>query len=65
MRLTIELDEATIKKAVLDHVETVYGIKIPEGDLIIQVKSKQNYKSEWEVAAFRGSVTHTKLANHD
>ena len=49
-KITIEVDEKTLRQLVAAHFEK-YGIS-PD-DVVIEVKSQQNYKSEWERAAFR------------
>ncbi len=52
----IEINEATLKRLVCDYLTEVLGASIEEKDIQIQTKSKQNYKSEWETAAFRAVV---------
>lgn len=54
MNIKIELDENDIKKLILHHLRVRLGsVALNEKDVIIEVKSKQNYKSEWEKASFR------------
>ena len=56
--INIEITEAKLKELVLCWLrETVVDCNINPEDVIIEVKSKQNYRSEWEVAAFRARVT--------
>ena len=53
--LQVKLNEDAIRAAIREYIERKYDMVIPHNcKLIIEVKSKQNYKSEWEVAAFRG-----------
>jgi hypothetical protein len=58
MKLKIDLSEDDIRVAVKEYVEHIYGMTIGPGKatLTIEVKSKQNYKSEWENASYRGQL---------
>ncbi len=57
MHLRIELTEADLRKLVFRHVcEKLGSVGLIETDVKIEVKSKQNWKSEWEEAAFRAVV---------
>lgn len=48
-RLVISLGEETLKMLILDYLREKLGnVDLSIDDLNIQVKSKQNYKSEWE-----------------
>ena len=54
MNITIEIDEQALKQLVVNELERRLGeIIVCKEDVCIQVKSKQNYKSEWETASFR------------
>jgi hypothetical protein len=54
MKINIEIDEQTIKQLILDYIQDKLGnIPIASADVSIMVKSKQNYKSTWEVADFK------------
>lgn len=56
MNLKIEISEKDLRELVRRHLEEKLGslpLK-PEG-IRIEVKSKQNYRSEWEPAAFRAT----------
>ena len=56
MYIKIEIDEKTLKGLVYDHLRNQLGDMPMNIDKIqIQVKSKQNYKSEWETAAFKAT----------
>ncbi len=58
MHLRIELTEAELRELVCEHLRAKLGsIELDERDVRIEVKSKQNWKSEWEEAAFRAVVT--------
>lgn len=60
MNLHLELTEADLKKLILDEInERLNGLPVTEHEIRIEVKSKQNYKSEWEAASFRASVNYT------
>ena len=56
-KLYIELDENKLTELIIDYLSEhmgINGITIEEID--IQVKSKQNYSSEWERAAFKAVI---------
>lgn len=57
MKLTIELTEKEIRTALANHISNVFGIQFSVEEVPIEVKSKQNYKSEWESAAIRINFT--------
>ncbi len=53
MKIRIEINESDIIKLVAAAMSDKTGQEIAPEHIDIEVKSKQNYKSEWEVAAFR------------
>mgnify|MGYP001566849641 CR=1 FL=1 len=54
MTAKIELTEIDLKELILASIQAHLGEnKLNKDNLKIEVKSKQNYKSEWESAAFR------------
>jgi hypothetical protein len=61
IKIRVEVDEQTLKKLVMDHLEEELGEAAPDDPsrIQIQVKSKQNYKSEWEEASFRAVYEHS------
>lgn len=60
-KLNYEIDEKALKQLVFNHFVVMFGdsagLKLE--DIKIEVKSKQNYKSEWEVANFRARIEKT------
>lgn len=56
MKLHIELTEEELRELVVRHLESLLNVPLTEKDVQIEVKSKQNYRSEWESAAFRAIV---------
>lgn len=56
MLIHIEIGEYDLKSLVYAHISKITGANITPDQVKIQVKSKQNYKSEWEEAAFRAIV---------
>jgi hypothetical protein len=61
MRVKVELTKVDLEKLILNHVRaTLDDDDISLTDIVIETKSKQNFKSEWEVADFRASITVTK-----
>ncbi len=56
-RIQIELTETDVKALIVKHFEDLMGnVSIGRDNVTIEVKSKQNYKSEWETAALRANV---------
>ena len=54
MKIRIEITEKDLKQLIIDHLETTLGLQhFEEKDVSIQVKSKQNFRSEWEKADFK------------
>lgn len=54
MNIKIVIDEKELTNIILEKLqETLGNIDISAKDIKIEVKSKQNYKSEWESANFR------------
>ena len=54
MKLRIEISEADLKKLVLQDIQEKLGSVALDPDKVkIETKSKQNYRAEWEIAAFR------------
>ena len=60
MKIKVEVDTAELKKMVLRHIaSTVTGVDadIEEKDVVIEVRSKQNYRQqEWEKGEFRATL---------
>ena len=53
MYMKIELSESDIKNIILDKIGEMFGdVPFDPVYLKIEVKSKQNYKAEWETASF-------------
>jgi len=57
MNINIEIGELDLKKLIMDEIHRQLGDVpfLPE-KVIIEVKSKQNYKAEWETANFRAKI---------
>jgi precorrin-2 methylase len=60
MRIHIEIDEQELKRLVINRLEEIMADEINEKNVIILVKSKNNYKSEWEPAAFKAEYNSYK-----
>jgi hypothetical protein len=57
MIIRCEYLDSDIKKLILNDLRSKFETaEISENDVLIQVKSRQNYKSEWEIAAFRATI---------
>lgn len=61
LKVHIEIDEDHLKELIKQEIENVCGGSINVSDVAIEVKSKQNYKAEWEVAKFRAVYDSTRL----
>lgn len=57
MRATINLSQEEIYEAINEYIQSRLEFSINSKDVLIETKSKQNYKSEWETAAIRASFT--------
>jgi hypothetical protein len=59
MKIQIQITEKELREMVLSRIRDELGdaaTKLDENDVQIEVKSLQNYKSEWEKASFRARV---------
>jgi hypothetical protein len=57
VKLVVEIDETILRRLVCEHLADKLGnVTLSPSDILIEVKSKQNYRSEWESAAFRARV---------
>lgn len=61
MQAKFELSEKDIRAAIQAWISKEIGVAIYPDQIEIQVKSKQNYKSEWETASFRANFTADKV----
>lgn len=62
MKIKIELNEATLRTLVVNHIQLKLGaVNLDPRDVLIEVRSKQNFKSEWEGAEFR--ATYNKVTD--
>lgn len=53
MKAVVELSEEDIREAICDYVRVRTGVSLKPSAVKVQVKSQQNWKSEWELAHFR------------
>lgn len=57
MKVSVEIDEEKVRELVFDYLrDQLVNIPLKLDDVKLEVKSKQNYRSEWEAAAFRARV---------
>lgn len=62
MKIDIEIDEKKLRELVYRYLQDQLGsVDLDPKDVDIEVKSKQNYRSEWESAAFRARVHKVEL----
>lgn len=58
MTIRIEIDENRLKELVYaDLREKLGSVSFSPADIKIEVRSKQNYRSEWEKAEFRAILS--------
>lgn len=55
MRVKIEITEQELKAMIVNRIAEYTGTVVDPLNVKILVKSKQNYKSEWEIADFRAT----------
>jgi microcystin degradation protein MlrC len=55
MQIEITITEAEVRKIIQDALSKK-GIEVETKDINIMVKSKQNYRSEWEQSDFKATV---------
>lgn len=53
MRIHIEIDEQELKRLIVNRLEEIMEDEINEKNVIILVRSKNNYRAEWEPASFK------------
>lgn len=56
MKVDIEIDEPTVRRVLRTYLNEVLGLEAKDEDIRIMVKSKQNYRSEWEQADFKAEI---------
>lgn len=58
MKVKIEIGSKTLRKLVLDHIQQAMGegVIVAEENVVILVKTKQNYKAEWESGDFKAII---------
>ncbi len=54
MKIKVEVDTETLKRLAIEHIRSKFDVPIDEKDIVIEVRSKQNYRQkEWERGEFR------------
>jgi len=53
MKITLEISQDDIKKIIMKHLAGIIEGNLKPEHIIIETKSTQNYKAEWETAEFR------------
>lgn len=59
MKIQVQITEKELRQMVLEKIQRDLGeagARLTEKDVEIETKSTQNYRSEWERAAFRARV---------
>lgn len=59
MKIQIQITEKELRAMVLDRLRRELGEageRLQEKDVHIETKSAQNYRAEWETAAFRARI---------
>ena len=60
MNFKIEISEQDVRKALLRYINETSPVEVKLYEIKIEVRSSQNFKSEWEKAAFRGVAEGTR-----
>lgn len=53
MDIQVVLSESDVRRLIKDEVERLTGQSVAVAEIKIEVKSKHNFRSEWETANFR------------
>lgn len=57
MKIEMVLSEKDLRELIRQKFDATYKTRtLKDTEIVVKVKSKQNYKSEWEVAAFKAEV---------
>lgn len=60
MQIEIKMTEAQVKELIASHIAQKLGdLPFDKSKVLIETKSKQNYRSEWESADFRVTYSTT------
>lgn len=65
MKISIELSEKEIRTILANYLNNEYSLTLQPSQLHIEVKSIQNYKSEWEIADIRLKQDITKTPQQE
>ncbi len=57
MKFNVELTEYDLKQLVLTHINKLIDAPVNIKDISFKVKTKQNYKAEWEEGEFRATYS--------
>ena len=60
VKVVFELTEDDLRSILAEHFRAIHRLNLEPKEIQIQVKSKQNYKSEWESASFRANFEITR-----
>ncbi len=60
MNITISFDEKQVMALLAAHIEKETGVSVEPTTMSFEVKTKQNYRAEWERGQFRVTV-HTQV----
>ena len=60
LTVNIEITEEKLCELIYEYLTDTTGLSFKAEDVKILVKSKQNYRSEWEPANFKATVRYAK-----
>jgi hypothetical protein len=63
MTVHITIDSKQLKKLIIKHIETEFNTTVEEKEIDIEVKTKQNYKADWEHGDFKAELNFKRDAN--
>lgn len=60
MKINLDMTRQDVEGAIADYIQRHTGIEPYDYTMILETKSKQNYRSEWEEAEYRVKFTVNK-----
>lgn len=62
MQITIDIDDSLVRELIYDYLQRILeGVEFDKTKVKILVKSKQNYKADWEDATLKATYIHYQI----